>query len=1788
MKRVLLFIALVFAFTTATQAQNCVISEDFEIPDSVGTSGFPGWNVNPFYQVSGTSSVFATVDVDTQDLFTFPFSTVGNTFVLLEFWHIAKIEFFDRAIIEYSTDGGISWTKIDTTNSTYLTPMPNASGTWDAFGSFMSPSYGAWDPANPTNVTNAMWQKETFDLSGILANQPNAAIRFRLYDSNGNGNFGYYGWLLEDLCVLAAPCELTPPTLTQLAPFLNGAVYNLGPYTINLEATDASGIDTVTMTYTINGGAPITIGMSTAGGNIYTAQIPMVNDSDVVCYSFFAQDAASGCNNSAILPSNGSSICFQANAGITFPFCDNFDIDTLWTAVNVSGSSWELGLPTQAPTNTVHSAPSCWDVQLAGQYQNSTETYLYLNVPLDFTQQQAFNAEISIWVNYSTENIWDGARIDWSTDSVNWNVLGGVGQGTNWYNAASLNSSGLPGWTNNSNGWIQASVVDPALNGQTGVIFRYVFTSDASVQGNGFSIDDFCITPPQPEDAGVTRISAPVDQPAAGTSSPVTVTVKNFGYLPLTAFDIVYDDGSGPQITPWTGNLQPGDTMVVNLLPNYTVPTGAVNFCAYTSLATDGFHPNDTMCKTIVGIPTLTVTYCDDFESGNIGWYSKPSTTGNTQWQLGTPAFGATNSANSGSNAWDINLTSAYDVNSNAELVSPIFDFSNPSTFNSTMEFWMNRNIPDIGDGLKLEYTINGTTWQTLGIINDPNATNWFNQANVGPTPVSPAWSGSSAGWKKSSYFLALINGEPFVRFRFRFNSNGFTNGDGVSIDDFCIKTPQPDDAGITAIVTPNLQTGAQQPFNPTVTLKNFGTNTLTSVPITYTVNGLSPKTFNWTGSLAFNASTNVLLPDTSVAPDCLFSIEAYTELVGDGDLTNDTSRTTVTGVPIVMLNTPGAVCDNFDIATPCWISIPSPQNNSVWQIGTPAFGLTNSAFSAPNAWDINLNTGYEANAEAYLYTPKYDMSLASNAKLSLQRNHNTEQNWDGVRIDYSINGGATWVRLGNFNDPNGVNWYNLANLNSSGQPGWAGNSNGWQYSEFNINLLSGEPDVQFRFAFTSDASVHLDGFSIDDFCLKIPFPDDIGVQRIVVPGPFAPGGDTINPVARVRNYGSNTQTTYDVCYSLNGAAPLCTTWTAILAPNDTVDVPLPQMVVPAGVFNLCAWTQLIGDGDLTNDTSCAATEGIPTILISYANQYCADFDSLGSSGWVADPAAGPTVWELGTPNAGLTNSAHSAPNSWDLNLNGPYTLSTICHLYSPFFKFTSVVDANLSFWQNRNLQNNSDGVTLEYSINGNPWTPLGVLGQPKSVNWYTLANLFPGNKPVWSGPSGGWIQSSMDSVFIFNNALTVQFRYEFTSDAFTVSDGMSIDDFCLEVPIPLNATPTVVSTTNPTPLNFPGPITFRGLVKNGGTTPIDEVDVTLQINGASIVTDHINFPTPLNKNTSYWHTFSIPWQAFPGAHDVCVITSNPNMSVDLNPFDDTTCAVITVFDSVTVAPGFGFCNDFESGPQWVTTNSVTYQAGNSWQAGTPGQSVINNAFSGTNAWMTGLTTNYPNRDSSALYTPVFNIDYGKCYKLSFMHNYYSELYQDGGTVEYTTDNAQTWTVMGFGLEPNWMNSLHVTALGGIPPRAGWSGNSNGWLSADHLYQPWVTGQVIFRFRFASDNSFGLEGWAIDDVCFEEVTTPCVTSVIDPEADGLLLGQNYPNPSNGYTTIEYSIPTNGHVSLEIIDLLGQTIMTPLNENQSGGVHSIDLNTNRLSPGIYFYVLRFNKDNSIMRKMVITE
>lgn len=81
-----------------------------------------------------------------------------------------------------------------------------------------------------------------------------------------------------------------------------------------------------------------------------------------------------------------------------------------------------------------------------------------------------------------------------------------------------------------------------------------------------------------------------------------------------------------------------------------------------------------------------------------------------------------------------------------------------------------------------------------------------------------------------------------------------------------------------------------------------------------------------------------------------------------------------------------------------------------------------------------------------------------------------------------------------------------------------------------------------------------------------------------------------------------------------------------------------------------------------------------------------------------------------------------------------------------------------------------------------------------------------------------------------------------------------------------------------------------------------------------------------------------------------------------------------------------------------------------------------------------------------------------------------------------------------------------------------------------------------------------------------------ITTVHDNEnkVNSFRLEQNYPNPFNPITTINFSLAVDSRVILKIFDLLGQEVVTLLNNNLSAGNKKISFDAAELNSGVYFY------------------
>ncbi|MBZ0183633.1 MAG: T9SS type A sorting domain-containing protein [Melioribacteraceae bacterium] len=80
--------------------------------------------------------------------------------------------------------------------------------------------------------------------------------------------------------------------------------------------------------------------------------------------------------------------------------------------------------------------------------------------------------------------------------------------------------------------------------------------------------------------------------------------------------------------------------------------------------------------------------------------------------------------------------------------------------------------------------------------------------------------------------------------------------------------------------------------------------------------------------------------------------------------------------------------------------------------------------------------------------------------------------------------------------------------------------------------------------------------------------------------------------------------------------------------------------------------------------------------------------------------------------------------------------------------------------------------------------------------------------------------------------------------------------------------------------------------------------------------------------------------------------------------------------------------------------------------------------------------------------------------------------------------------------------------------------------------------------------------------------------------------QNYPNPFNPTTTIKYSLPVDSKVLMEVYNILGEKVMTLINQEVKAGYNEVIFNANNLSSGIYTYTISTGEFNQVKKMMLL--
>ena len=204
--------------------------------------------------------------------------------------------------------------------------------------------------------------------------------------------------------------------------------------------------------------------------------------------------------------------------------------------------------------------------------------------------------------------------------------------------------------------------------------------------------------------------------------------------------------------------------------------------------------------------------------------------------------------------------------------------------------------------------------------------------------------------------------------------------------------------------------------------------------------------------------------------------------------------------------------------------------------------------------------------------------------------------------------------------------------------------------------------------------------------------------------------------------------------------------------------------------------------------------------------------------------------------------------------------------------------------------------------------------------------------------------------------------------------------------------------------------------------------------------------------------------------------------------------------------------------------------------------------------------------------------DYGQSWDIIYQDGYYSlrQIIKDDSNTFYALANNKLL------VSENWGNTWITKSIPG-----------SDCIAADHSGRIFRAYGILYYSTDRGDTWIeidysGLES-SIDDIVINEnnkIFVATFDGIYYCNADSIVLStkkiepvksfymsQNYPNPFNPTTRIKYEIPERSFVTIKIYDVLGNEVITLLNEEKSASTYEVEFDGTGLTSGIYFYQLK---------------
>jgi hypothetical protein len=94
-----------------------------------------------------------------------------------------------------------------------------------------------------------------------------------------------------------------------------------------------------------------------------------------------------------------------------------------------------------------------------------------------------------------------------------------------------------------------------------------------------------------------------------------------------------------------------------------------------------------------------------------------------------------------------------------------------------------------------------------------------------------------------------------------------------------------------------------------------------------------------------------------------------------------------------------------------------------------------------------------------------------------------------------------------------------------------------------------------------------------------------------------------------------------------------------------------------------------------------------------------------------------------------------------------------------------------------------------------------------------------------------------------------------------------------------------------------------------------------------------------------------------------------------------------------------------------------------------------------------------------------------------------------------------------------------------------------------------------------------------------EISEEILTELIAPE---YIVSQNFPNPFNPFTKLNYTIPFDSKIKINLYTITGEYVKTLEEGNKTAGIYSYNLDASDLASGVYFYLFEAESTDGLYR------